>query len=90
MPDFAPPSIEAVRRDLAAVIRGLVDRPEAVTVQAVPMRRATVFEVRTAPEDMGQIIGRRGRTARALRALLDARAAAEGAQYGLDILDEDE
>lgn len=52
------------------------------------MRRATVFEVRTAPEDQGQVIGRRGRTARALRALLDCRGEVDGAQYGLEIFDE--
>jgi predicted RNA-binding protein YlqC (UPF0109 family) len=77
-----------VRDDLAEVLRRLVDRPESVRVTAVPMRRATVFEVRAAPEDQGKIIGRRGRTARALRALLDCRGDGEGAQYGLEILDE--
>lgn len=77
-----------VRDDLAQVIRQMVDRPDLVQVAAVPMRRATVLEVRAAPEDQGKIIGRRGRTARALRALLDNRGDGEGAQYGLEILDE--
>jgi predicted RNA-binding protein YlqC (UPF0109 family) len=77
-----------VRDDLAEVVRQMVDRPEAVQVVAVPMRRATVFEVRTAPEDQGKVIGRHGRTARALRALLDCRGDRDRAQYGLEILDE--
>jgi predicted RNA-binding protein YlqC (UPF0109 family) len=79
---------DRVRDDLAHVVRQMVDRPEEVRVATVPMRRATVFEVRTAPEDQGKIIGRRGRTARALRTLLDCRGDGEGAQYGLEILDE--
>lgn len=51
------------------------------------MRRATVFEVRTDPDDLGKVIGRRGRTARALRTLLDCRGDEEGAQYGLEVVD---
>jgi predicted RNA-binding protein YlqC (UPF0109 family) len=79
---------ERVRADLDGLLRLIVDRPGELSVTAVPMRRATVFEVAAAPEDMGKVIGRRGRTARALRALLDCRGDAEGAQYGLEILDE--
>lgn len=79
---------EAVRADLENVLRRIVDQPQALSVVAVPMRRATVFEVTTAPEDMGQVIGRRGRTARALRTLLDCRGDAEDAQYGFEILDQ--
>lgn len=81
-------SPEAVRSELESLLRRMVDHPEQVVVSAVPMRRATVFEVATAPPDLGKVIGRRGRTARALRTLLDCRGDAEGAQYGLEILDE--
>ena len=80
---------EAVREDLLGLLRLMVDHPTELGVSAVAMRRATVFEVATAPEDLGKIIGRRGRTARALRALLDCRGERDGAQYGLDILDDD-
>ncbi len=79
---------EAVRADLESLLRQIVDQPQELSVVAVPMRRATVFEVTAAPEDMGQVIGRRGRTARALRTLLDCRGDAESAQYGLEILDD--
>jgi uncharacterized protein len=79
---------EAVRTELEQLIQRMVDLPDQVEVTAVPMRRATVFEVATSPQDLGKIIGRRGRTARALRTLLDCRGDAEGAQYGLEILDE--
>ncbi len=77
-----------VAQDLAGALRWLVDRPEDLRLAIVPMRRATVFEVGTAPDDLGKVIGRQGRTARALRTLLDARGDADGAQYGLDLLDQ--
>ena len=48
-------------------------------------RPVTVFEVRVEPDDLGQLIGRQGRTARALRALLDVRGSRDGRRYGLDI-----
>lgn len=80
---------EAVREDLVGLLRLMLDKPDELAVTAVPMRRATVFEVATAPEDLGKVIGRRGRTARALRALLDCRGDRDGAQYGLDILDDE-
>jgi uncharacterized protein len=82
------PDSRSVREDLTTVLHLLVDQPDRVSVQAVPMRRATVLEVSTAPEDLGKVIGRRGRTVRALRTLLDARGEAEGAQYGLEVHDD--
>lgn len=82
------PDNRQAQEDLLAVVSRMVDRPGQVDVEAVPMRRATVFEVRAHPDDLGKIIGRRGRAARALRTLLDCRGDAEGAQYGLEILDD--
>ena len=77
-----------VGEDLGAVLGLLVDEPEQLAVQAVPMRRATVFEVEAASGDLGKLIGRRGRTIRALRTLLDCRAEVDGAQYGLELLED--
>lgn len=82
------PDSDAAREDLTAVVSRMVDRSDRISVDAVPMRRATVFEVHAHPDDLGKIIGRRGRAARALRTLLDCRGDAEGAQYGLEILDD--
>ena len=50
---------------------------------------ADIFEVRVAPEEMGRVIGRQGRTVQAMRALLDAAAEKHGAAYELEILDEE-
>jgi predicted RNA-binding protein YlqC (UPF0109 family) len=78
--------------DLAAaleeLVRLLVDRPEEVRVTEVPGRRDTVLELRVAPEDLGKVIGRQGRTARALRTLLETRGDRRGERYELDILED--
>lgn len=72
--------------ELTAVLQRLVDEPDGLEIEAVPMRRATIFEVDAAPDDVGKVIGRHGRVARALRVLLDCRGDVEGAQYGLEIV----
>lgn len=51
------------------VIKSLVDDAEAVDVREVDQQNATLIEVRVAPADMGKVIGRQGRTVRALRSL---------------------
>ena len=75
----------AVGAQLARVISLLVDTPRAVRVDARRDRSVTVFKVRVDPDDLGQLIGRQGRTARALRALLDVRGSRDGRRYGLEI-----
>lgn len=55
-----------------ALAKLLVSRPEAVSVTPVPEGRDTILELRVAPEDVGRVIGRQGRTIRSLRALVAA------------------
>jgi uncharacterized protein len=58
-------------RDLVErIARSLVDHPEAVSVTQVEDEEATVLELRVAPDDLGKVIGKQGRTARAIRAIL--------------------
>ena len=73
---------------LAGLVRLMVDHPVEVDVIEVPRQEGSLFEIWTAPGDLGQVIGRQGRTARALRPLLDARGALEDRRYDLDICDE--
>jgi predicted RNA-binding protein YlqC (UPF0109 family) len=76
-----------VRHELIDLIRLLVDHPQSVEVTEKRRRHLLRFEVRVAPEDMGVLIGRQGRTVWALRELLEFRGAREGNSYGLEILD---
>jgi uncharacterized protein len=74
-------------RDLVEyVAKSLVDEPEAVQVEERP-GTTTVYELSVGPGDLGKVIGRQGRTAKALRTLLGARAEVEGKRVTLEILD---
>jgi predicted RNA-binding protein YlqC (UPF0109 family) len=56
------------------IAKALVDEPESVSVQEVEGERVTVLELRVAQSDLGKVIGKQGRTARALRTILNANA----------------
>ena len=66
--------------------KGLVAEPDEVKVEEVESGRQTVIELTVARTDMGKVIGKQGRTARALRALLKVAAAKEGKRANLEIL----
>jgi predicted RNA-binding protein YlqC (UPF0109 family) len=75
-------------RDLVLwLARELVEDRDAVKVEAIERDRTTVFELTVAPDDLGRVIGRGGRTAKALRTVLDAAARLQGRRTVLDILD---
>ena len=75
-------------KELVEVIaKALVDNPDAVEVRAVEGERSTVLELKVAPEDMGKVIGKQGKTAQAMRTLLTAIAAKDGKRAILKILD---
>ena len=75
-------------RDLVLwLARQLVEDRDAVRVEAIERERSTVFELSVAPDDLGRVIGRGGRTAKAFRTVLDAAARREGQRAVLDILD---
>jgi predicted RNA-binding protein YlqC (UPF0109 family) len=56
------------------LVRGIVDTPEDVQVALKANRRGDILEVRVHPEDLGRVIGRQGRTAKALRTVVAALA----------------
>lgn len=63
----------------------MVDFPEEVHIEERKNRGNTQFQAMVAEEDLGKVIGRKGRTVRAIRTLLDARASLDGCKYGLEI-----
>jgi len=75
-------------RDLLDYLaRRLVDEPDAVRVEEVEEDDAVVLRLHVAPEDVGKVIGRQGRIARALRTLVRAGGAHEGRRLVLEIVD---
>ena len=72
---------------LAHLARQLVDEPDAVEVEEVQQEGATVLKLRVAKEDVGKVIGRQGRIARALRAIVRASGASSHRRVVLEILE---
>lgn len=71
---------------LEHLVRGIVDHPDDVQVDLRNQRRGKVLEVRVHPDDLGKVIGRSGRTARALRTVI---AALGGRGVRVDLVDVD-
>ncbi len=71
---------------LEHVVKGIVDHPDDVTVRTATSPRGDVLEVRVHPDDRGRVIGRGGRTAKALRTLITALA--DGARVRVDVADD--
>ena len=71
------------------IARALVERPEAVrAVEEESSDGTVVVKLAAAPEDLGRIIGKQGRTAKAMRTLLNAKATRENRRVSLQILEE--
>ena len=71
---------------LEHLVRGIVDNPDDVTVDMVSGRRGRTLEVRVNPDDLGKVIGRSGRTAKALRTVVTAIG---GKGVRVDVVDTD-
>jgi uncharacterized protein len=72
---------------LAYLARQLVDDPDAVSVEEVEREGAVVLELRVAKDDIGKVIGRQGRIARALRAVVRASGARSHRRVLLEIVE---
>ena len=72
---------------LEHLVKGIVDNPEEVLISEKEGRRGTTLEVRVHPEDIGKVIGRNGRTAKALRTVVSAMA---GRSVRVDLVEADE
>jgi predicted RNA-binding protein YlqC (UPF0109 family) len=76
-----------VRLLIEQIARALVDAPDQVAVNQVEEEGETVLELEVAEDDMGRVIGKQGRTARALRNLLAAAGVKAHRHYALEILE---
>jgi len=77
-----------VEKDLVEYIaKSLVDDPAGVVVNVVEGDRSTILELKVSDSDIGKVIGKQGRIARAMRTLLSASATKSGKRVVLEILD---
>lgn len=76
-----------MRELIEFLAKSLVDNPDEVSVHSHDRDQQTVFELEVAPPDLGKVIGRQGRTARAMRTVLNAAGQKTRRRYSLDILD---
>jgi len=69
------------------VARALVDNPDGVEVNMIEGEKSTILELRVASGDIGKVIGKHGRIAKAIRTILSATATKTGKRVVLEILD---
>jgi len=77
-----------VERELVEyIVKSMVDEPESVEVNVIEGEKSTILELRVSPSDIGKVIGKQGRIAKALRTILSATATKSGKHASLEILD---
>ena len=76
-----------MRALIEQIAKSLVDEPDQVAVEAVDEGESTVLELKVAASDLGKVIGKQGRTARAMRTLLGAASMKLHKRYTLEILE---
>jgi predicted RNA-binding protein YlqC (UPF0109 family) len=70
------------------VAKTLVDHPEGVEVRSIAGSQGTILELRVNPQDLGKVIGRQGRTAKAVRTLLSAAGTKAHKRFTLEIIED--
>lgn len=74
-------------KELVEIIaKSLVDNPEAVQVNEVSGEQSTILELKVAPEDMGKVIGKQGRIAKAIRTVVKAAAIKDNKRVVVEII----
>jgi len=69
------------------IVKALVDHPEEVKVSEVEGEQSVIYEIRVSQEDMGKIIGKQGRIARAIRTIVKAAGVKRGKKTAVEILE---
>ena len=69
------------------MVKSLVDNPEEVSINAVEGEKSVVLELHVSKDDVGKVIGKQGRIAKAIRTVLSASATKDGRRASLEILD---
>lgn len=85
--------LDAAEELMTQIARALVDHPDEVSVEALESEEGddiTVLEMRVAPDDLGKVIGKQGRTVRSMRTILAAVGQGHHLRYELDIVEDDD
>jgi predicted RNA-binding protein YlqC (UPF0109 family) len=85
--DHGQPDGGRAKAVLVFLARQLVDDPASITVDTSETRNGIRLSLRVAPDDMGKVIGRRGRVAQSIRAVVRAAGAKDGVDVAVDIVD---
>lgn len=70
------------------IAKSLVDKPDEVRVNTVQKKDLTIIELKVADEDMGKVIGKQGRIAKAIRAVVKAAAVKQNTKVNVDIIED--
>jgi predicted RNA-binding protein YlqC (UPF0109 family) len=87
--------LDSVEELMTQMVKGLVDHPDAVEVEAIEedeeydAEEGVLLELRVAPEDLGKVIGKQGRTVRSMRTILNAVGMKHHQRYTLDVIEDD-
>jgi uncharacterized protein len=76
-----------MKDSLETIITSLVNDPSSVSINEVDGEKAIIFEVKVAESDMGKVIGREGRIAKAIRTIMKSLAAKEGKKVNVEFID---
>jgi len=76
-----------VKQLVETVCKSLVDNPDQVQVNQIDGEQTTILELRVAQSDLGKVIGKQGRTARAIRTILAAAGMKQRRRYNLEIIE---
>lgn len=76
-----------MKESLEGIITSLVNEPSEVSINQVDGEKSIVFEVKVANSDMGKVIGKEGRIAKAIRTIMKALAAKEGKKISVEFID---
>jgi hypothetical protein len=89
-PATSDQAVDRMQQLILEIVQALVDEPDAVSVEVIEDRDATVLSVCVSPADIGKVIGKQGRTARSLRTILGAASMKLHHHFALDIIEDDD
>jgi predicted RNA-binding protein YlqC (UPF0109 family) len=77
----------AVKELIELIAKSLVDNPDRVTVSQLDGEQSSIIELKVAPEDLGKVIGKQGRTAQAIRVILGAAGMKLKRRFNLELIE---